>query len=277
MPRPGDLQKLISAIRDLLQAGFPVDSSVRRFAASMGKEATPAFFKCLLTEDEEDDAASLMELLFSPSEEMQMLLEPLLDKARFDGMDEAALIGELMENPPLTRIIFSEVDALMLPLPPAVIPTFLSRLRITRHLSPRLNAVIDSETDLPERFLFKVRLRNSHDIRLDAEIQFLCLFFQKIRGTSVDPIAAFNLLLSFLEAYPDEADYRSALIRAREKYSDIMTRAEHFEQRLQRFNMETLMLQGDRPPVMGVFEAYERKRGIEFLLDRIYGTGWAAT
>jgi hypothetical protein len=156
-------------------------------------------------------------------------------------------------------------------IPSGAISAFVYRLHIGRNLSPRLIAVIDSKTMPKTQPLLKVRLRNSALTQTTSEIDFLCRFFEKRKETSAGFFSAFDFLVSFLGECRNETDYRPALIRMRQRYEQLVDRAVQFESRLAGSNMETLMLQGDRPPVISAAEAREKIDRIVMLLDALYG------
>jgi hypothetical protein len=92
-----------------------------------------------------------------------------------------------------------------------------------------------------------------------------------VKESSAGFFSTFDFLISFLGECRNETDYRPALIRMRQKYEQLEDRAVQFESRLARSNMETLMLQGDRPPVISGAEAREKIDRIVMLLDALYG------
>jgi hypothetical protein len=264
--------QLIDEIEDIFSAGIPIDSGVLRFISAMGEAPTPAFFARVFTDEGDSEAESLIELIFFPDEQIQIRLEPLLEAACFDAADEAVLIDTLTDRCPQALLHLSgKTLPVKVTVPSGAISAFVHRLHIGRKLSPRLIATIDSKTIPKTQPLLKVRLRNSVLTQTPSEIDFLCLFFEKMKEASADFFSTFDFLVSFLGECRNETDYRPALIRMRQKYELLADRAVQFESRLARSNMETLMLQGDRPSAMSVAEARERIARIDMLLHTLYG------
>lgn len=265
-------RQLIDEIEGIFSAGISIESGVLRFISAMGEIPSPAFFVRVLTDEGNYETESLIELVFFPDEVMQIRLEPLLEAACFNAADEAILIEALKERCPRALIhLYREAEPMSVTVPPCAITSFVHRLHIKRKLSPRLIAAIDSKTIPQTQPLLKVRLRNSALAQTTSEIDFLCLFLEKMKETSAGFFSTFEFLISFLGECRNETDYRLVLTRMRQKYEQIGNRAAQFESRLARSNMETLMLQGDRPPVMSAVEAREKIDRIDRVLDTLYG------
>ncbi|MFH0726985.1 MAG: hypothetical protein V2B19_11670 [Pseudomonadota bacterium] len=265
-------RQLIDEIEGLFSAGISIDSGVLRFVTAMGEVPSADFFARILTEEGDCETESLIELIFFPDEKMQIRLEPLLEAACFDAADETILIEALMNRCPQAKIhLGGEAGQMKVTLPAGAISSFVYRLHIGRNLSPRLIAAIDSKTMPKTKPLLKIRLRNSGLTHTTSEIDFLCHFFEKMKETSAGFFSTFDFLISFLGECRNETDYRSALNRVRQKYERLGDRATQFETRLSGSNMETLMLQGDRPPVMSAAEAREKIVRIDTLLNALYG------
>jgi hypothetical protein len=226
----------------------------------------------VLTDEGDCEAESLIALIFSPDEAMQGQLEVLLEAERFDAADENAAIETLTNRHPEARLYFSwDTDPIRVRVPPGAISAFVSRLHIQKRLSPRLIAAIASQSTWQTQTLLKVWLRNSTLMQTASEIDFLSLFFKKMKETSAEFFPCFDFLLTFLGECPNETDYRAALTRMREHCEQQADRAAQFEARLSKSNMETLMLLGDRPPIMGAAQAGEKIERIDTLLHALYG------
>lgn len=265
-------RRLIDEIEAIFVAGIPIDSGVLRFITAMGETPSPAFFARVLTDEGDCETESLIALIFSPDEAMQGQLEALLEAERFDAADEKAVIETLTNRHPEARLYLSwETEPIRVNVPPGAISAFVSRLHIGRKLSPRLIAAIASQSTWQTQTLLKVWLRNSALSQTTSGIDFLCLFFERMKETSADFFPCFDFLLAFLGECPNETDYRAALIRMRQHHEQQGDRAAQFEIRLAKSNMETLMLQGDRPPVIGATQASEKIESIDTLLQVLYG------
>jgi hypothetical protein len=265
-------RRLIDEIEAIFIAGIPIDSGVLRFVSTMGETPSHAFFARILTDGGDCEAESLIALIFSPDEAMQGQLEALLETEHFDATDEKSVIEMLTNRHPEARLFLSwETEPVRVSVPSGAISAFVSRLHIERKLSPRLIAAIESQSSWQTQTLLKVWLRNNDLSQTASEIDFLCLFFKKMKETSADFFPCFDFLLAFLGECPNETDYQAALIRVRQHYEQLADRARQFEVRLSKSNMETLMLLGDRPPVMGAAHAREKIESIDTLLHALYG------
>jgi hypothetical protein len=271
MQLPPKYRRLTDEIEGVFATGIPIDTGVLRFITAMGEAPSPAFFARVLTDEGDCEMESLIELIFSPDEAMQGRLEALLEAECFNAADETAVIEMLAARRPQARLLlFGEGEAMNVTVPSGAVSAFVSRLHIGRNLSPRLIAAIDSERTPQTKTLLRVRLRNNALSQTDSEIDFLSLFFERVKETSADFFPCFDFLLAFLGECRNETDYRSALIRMRQNYGQQRDRAVQFESRLAKSNMETLMLQGDRPPVMSAAEAREKIERIDTLLYALY-------
>lgn len=265
-------RRLADEIEGIFAVGIPIGPGVLRFITAIGQEPSPAFFARVFSDEADCEIESLIELIFSPDEAMQMHLEVLLEEGCFDAADETAIIKTLTgRRPRALLLLFSEAAPIGVPVPSGAIHSFVSRFHIGKKLDPRLIAAVDFLSAPQTKTLLKVRLRNRALVQTDSEIDFLCLFLERMPESSPDFYSSFDFLLSVIGECRNETDYRSALLRMRQKYERQKDRAEQFEHRLARSNMETIMLQGDRPPVLSAAEAKEKINRIDMLLLSLYG------
>lgn len=130
-------RQLIDAIEGIFSAGISIDSGVLRFVAAMGEASSPAFFARVFTEEGDCETESLIELIFFPSEAMQIRLEPLLEAACFNAADETVLIEALMNRCPQAQLhLGGDAGQMRVTLPSGAISAFVYRLHIGRNLSP---------------------------------------------------------------------------------------------------------------------------------------------
>jgi hypothetical protein len=258
--------RLADEIRRLLDQGIILDEDVVQFINSTFSSPTVSELEDILADDTNIEKDSLLELLFFPDAAMQLQLEPLLEQSRLRREDENRVAEALARKPlPVTLHFPEHKEALTVELPAAVAPAFISRLRISKRLDPRLREAIDKHVAADAGDCCKVKIRNSRFAPGENAIQFLCAFFEKIGAQSYDFYDCLDFAVLFLDEIQPDTDIYQGLMAKKRFYLRSLQIASQLERQLQKHNLETLISQGKR--VIGVDPADARKKMLT--IDRI--------
>lgn len=258
--------RLADEIRKILGQGITLDDDAIHFIDSTFSNPTISELETILNDDTDCEKDSLMELLFFPGESVQLQLEQLLDDLQLCREDEDILRDSLCRTPlPVTIRFPEDRGSFNLDLSEVVACGFISRLRISKHLNPRIREAIDSHVAAADTNRCKVKLRNSQFSPGENAIHFLCDFFEKIGPQSHDLNDCLDFALLFLDELKNDTDIYSALMAKKRFFLRSLQIARQLETQLQKNNLETLLSQGKR--VIVVDQAAARKNML--IIDRI--------
>ena len=166
----------------------------------MGWDLSEASFSAQTSDEADCEAASLLALIFSsPSEEIQLRMEPHLTAGDFDDANESAIVQALLESNPMTRLLVHGLNTpIVTPVPEDAVALFVSGLHITRKIPARLCEVIDRRVDSETGTRLRVILRNNRLKPSGAQCDFLSRFLKKSSPDSPDffPPVSFCALFS---------------------------------------------------------------------------------
>ena len=248
---------MANRIKTILIHGVTADENIKKYIASAFSDPDPEALQEILYDEADNDRDSLIDLIFTPDETVQCQLEAQIETETFNSCDEKHLCRLIAMDKPESYLIFPEDRiTIKLPLTPAIIAAYVSRLKITHRLPLKLIAVINQRFDRETVLPVKVKLRNSGMRFTLEQIDFLSAFFN-----ALSPAKKFlhylNFVIPFLESLPANKTVEMALQAQREQYLNNIDLATRFEIMLKKSNMETLMLQGIRTPHISKAETIE--------------------
>ena len=265
-------QPLLSPVTAALEAGGQISADVLDYIASALFEPDPDRLAAFLSDDSDSERDSLLDLIFYPDQALQLTLEPLLAAADCSAADEAALGDRLMDT---------AIDALVrLPdgrplvsvrLPDFIKSQFLARLNITGQLNPDVAAAIASGVPEALQLPVTVRLRNAAIDLTDNQCRFLCRLFMRLTDRGPGVMACLEVVLPLLTADPTDSHAYDLLAERKRGLFRSFQQARRFEKLLRRTNMETLMLQGIRPPAASAEDLQRQMRLIDRICLQTYG------
>lgn len=265
-------QPLLAPVTAALEAGGQISAEVIDYIASALFDPDPARLAAFLSDDSDSERDSLLDLIFYPDQALQLTLEPLLAAAGCRAADETAL-GD--------RLVDLSIDALVrLPdgcplvtvrLPDFIKLQFLARLNITWQQNPEVAAAIASGVPQALQLPVTVRLRNVAFDFTDNHRRFLCRFFAHLTDRGPDVMDGLELLLPLLTADPADSHGYDLLAERKRCLFRSFQQVRRFEDLLRRSNMETLMLQGVRPPADSGDDLQHQMRLIDQICLQTYG------
>jgi hypothetical protein len=270
---PQDKCELIAdEIKKILSTGIDLSDDVVHYIDSTFSNPTIEELQTILADDANCEKDSLMELLFFPDESIQVQLEHMLEQCRPQKEDEDKIIACLCRDP-LTVTFHFEGDrgTLKLPIPEDVIRQFLVRLKISKHLEASLAESIHNYGDLPNTSRFKVKIRNSRFSPSDSKTGFLCRFFEKIGSRSHDIFECLDFVLEFLDEIKKDTDIFPALMARKKFYFISLQKGQKMDSRLEKHNIETLLMQGERVALIDKVDARKKMQIIDRISRAVFG------
>ncbi len=257
---------LADEIKKILSSGIDLSDDVVHYIDSTFSNPTVKELESILADDSNCEKDSLMELLFFPDESMQIQLEATLERHGPQNQDENKILAYLCRNPLQVTFRFEDDrGTIKLQIPEDVTRQFLVRLKISKHLDAKLIESIINYGEDKNCNRFKVKIRNSRFSPSDEKTGFLCSFFDKIGSQSNDIFECLEFALGFLDEIKKDGDIYQAMMAKKKSYFISLQKAKKLNGRLEKYNIETLMAQGER--VVLIDQADVRKKmGI---IDRI--------
>ena len=262
---------LVDEISTLLQEGIQLDSEVLSYIDSTLSYPTSAQIETVLNDPDHGERDALIELIFFPDEIMRLRIENLLEQFRYLDHEEEKIIQLLQSRKPVALIrLYDDRSPISLPLPSESVKPLIRRLRITVQLPGkiigRINRILP---DLPGRAV-KVRLRCTRIPLNDSQCKFITDFMQAFARDDA-LIACFDFALQFLEEIAETDDYYSALVCKRRSLVRNIKKMEEFRSRLEKENMETLVMRGERIPVIDITESQKQIAMIDQICIMMFG------
>lgn len=238
------LTDLADWVRRTLQRDIHLDAGLLACLESTFGRPDPEF---LLADPHASEAASFLELLFSPDLRVRQNYESQWGHLCFAEEDLRALL-EGLDRPPVMATLHAAhgSEPLHLEVPADALAAFVQRLNMTWRPPPELDRTLKTRLDDPHRSRVRSTLRHSRVAWQPHRVQLIDLFLSKMSPTA----DGFESDLSFLctligELGPGQAPF-DFLMGKKLFYFQALCKAEDFERRLRAGNMETLMLQGGR-------------------------------
>jgi hypothetical protein len=240
------LTDLADWVRCTMQGAIHLDAVLQSYLESTFGSAEP---DALLADPHTSEAASFLELLFSPDLDVRQDYESRWGHLRFAREDLRALL-EGLERPPVVATIYAHAGVRSKPLrlvvPTDTLAVFVQRLNITWQPPAELDLALMTRLDDPHRTRVRSTLRHSRVAWRPHRALLIDLFLSKMTPAA----DGFESDLAFLCTLMDEFGQDQApfdfLMDKKRFYFQALCKAQAFEKRLRAGNMEVLMLQGAR-------------------------------
>lgn len=264
--------RLADEICTLLQAGIQLGSEALSYIDSTLSNPTSDQIEAVLNDPDHCERDTLIELIFFPDETVQLHIEDLLECGQYEDQDEQELVRLLLGLSFEALIRFSDGRTdIRLPLPPEAIEPFVARLRITVHLPEKIIEQIDRELPEKRRGPVKVRLRNARVLLNKNQRGFLTDLLPAL-ATDDQLLPCVDFALQFLEEADEENDFSTMLVEKRRTLVRNIKKMERFRSLLHRENMETLVMRGERIPLIDIADAQKKIAMIDKISLLMYGT-----
>jgi hypothetical protein len=148
---------------------------------------------------------------------------------------------------------------------------FVTRLKISKHLDAGLIECIHNYGDAQNTNRLKVKIRNSRYSPSDSKTQFLGRFFDKIGAGSNDIFECLDFLLGFLDEIKEDDDVYQALMAKKRFYFISLQKAQKMQARIEKHNIETLLMQGERVVLIDQADARRKMQIIDRISRAVFG------
>ena len=285
---PRRCRLLANVLRDYLTQGIRLSPETLGFLDSTVSVTDAAGLSVLLSDSENSEADSLLELIFYPDLPMQGRVEDLLLTHRFTRKDPPIVVDCLSDPPLCARLTFPDDRGAMVYRPtPAVLTPMVDRLHISRRIARPILAAC-RRFDPQVALNIRIQVRNAPRPPANHVAEFIARFLDNADLDTAEMLACLGTALELTETLADVNVYPE-LIRIRHDLAEALDRADRMARSASGQNMETLMLKGVRPPHINRAEAKEKIGRIDrlcrFGFDRVdhdagarsaEDLGWAA-
>jgi hypothetical protein len=265
-------EMLGDAIKAIFDRGINLSDDVVHYIDSTFSNPTIDELQAILADESNCESDTLMDLLFFPDESCQIRLEEILERYRPKTEDEDKLVAYLCRDPLQATFRFKDDRVtLKLQIPADVIRPFVTRLKISKHLDAGLLESIHNYGDERNTSRFKVKIRNSRFSPSDSKKEFLRRFFDKIGAGSNDIFECLDFILGFLDEIKADDDVYRSLIAKKRFYFISLQKAQKMEARIEKHNIETLLMQGERVVLIDQVDARKKMQIIDRISRAVFG------
>ncbi|MBL0717063.1 MAG: hypothetical protein JJV89_03335 [Desulfosarcina sp.] len=170
---------LTKEIVSLLTKGIDLTPDVIHYIDSTLGQPSLQELESVITDKNNCERDSLLELIFYPDEKIQIQLEYILESNSFTREDIQKVGEHLSILNPKTLLLFPDGETfLKMPVPGSVINNFVGRLNIFRKTDFRILEAVDIGVRARDKKLVKVKLRNRRFGETDNKVNFFCKFFK---------------------------------------------------------------------------------------------------
>jgi hypothetical protein len=227
--------------------GLDLPETTVRFIDSTFSHPSPAELGAIIADDADPERDSLLALLFSPDEPLQIELESRLN--RLQGETAAAEeVVACLETAPLT-VKFGFPDGrgvLEAALTPPLARRMIDGLRIDRALPAGVDEAIEAAAPGRSGNRLRVMLRNARFDFTPPRNEFLCALIPKLDIRDEDGRACFAFALELLAESGASAEVCTTLAARRKWLARALHQGRRLREQLAQSNFETLLSQGQR-------------------------------
>jgi hypothetical protein len=277
MPETSAAARIAADLRAMLTRGLVLSAATLHFIDSTFAHPSAAELGALIADDNVPERDSLLELLFSPDEALQIALEERLD----------------LRQGALPRV--DEVLAHLAAVPLAVefrFPDGRGRFEVamTAPLARRLVRGLGIDRELPERVAeaiaargagagatrLRVMIRNARFAFTPAASEFLCALVATLDPDDEEDRSCLAFAMEILAETGASADVFAALAARKQWLSRALQHGRRLREQLARSNLETLLSQGQR--LTWVDEALARRQmdHVDRIGRAVFGRGLPA-
>lgn len=273
---------LVKRITNILEEGIGVTGEVAHFIETTFGPLTAAALAQILSDTENIEAESLVELLLYPDEAIQVAMEPLLEKDQYTDKDIDAVIALLTSTPMCITLRVPDAaegctGEIVINVTASVLNTLIKRLNITRWIDPRVAGILAHRlADKSEILKARVKLRNARFAFTETATGFLCELIEQTHKTPAFFRQAFTFMVDFLDETDPRADLYSALVEKKYGLRRMIRQAMTTEKALQENPPEVIMLRGDPIFCINVDDTRSRMELIDRVCMLVFGAADAS-
>jgi hypothetical protein len=257
---------LIAEIEAFFQEGIVLNDDICHFIRSTFSDPTFSELTSMVNDASNAEVDSLLELIFSPDEALQIRVEDILSKEWFQEKDANDLVTYFAAKEPLANVFISGYEEpLVIKMPGLYADMLVSHLRIVKKVDQRLTEAIERHIHKKDQRLIRVRLRNSGFTESKNKIDFLCELFTQYDEENVFYLKSFDFILQFFTEIQPDSKIGYSLFKKKKNYDEKIRQAVKYEEQLKKSNMETMMMQGKRNQCINIIDLQEKIDIINYL------------
>jgi hypothetical protein len=266
MATPQALSQLAGVLADCMAQGLFLSADTLFFLSSTYGITSAQELENSLGDRNLDDREVILELIFFPNRQLRLLIEPLLEKARFGTEDESKIAGLLHQLRTKARFIFPDNAPVVLDdIPPFILEHHVKRLYIANTPHPDICRALQTHLLGAVALSSMAALRCRQITLSDRKVRFLCAFIEKAAAQTDTFEAHFDLTVTLVDRISDYCSIADGLADHRKQLVCRLKRVREFEEKRDRYGMEYLLL--SRYPVPT--ESQEGLREKIRMLDQI--------
>lgn len=235
-------------IRDILARGADLSPEVMRFIDSTFSDPSAAELAVILGSDADSERDSLLELLFSPDESIQLELEEFLVTKGSRGLKEEGRVVERICRPPLTAAfrLPENRGVVNVAVTPRLARRFVYQLKIDRLIPESVAADIESRLTGRDRLRLRVLLRGARFDFSPSNTDFLCRLIGQLGFADDGGWESFAFALEMLAGADSAADIGRLLEERKKLLVKALHHSRQLREQLAAANIETLLSRGQR-------------------------------
>jgi hypothetical protein len=238
---------IADTLREILARGLDLSSGTLRFIDSTFSQPSAAELAEILRDETAAERDSLLELLFSPDEALQIELEPQLTLPDGGGAAEEEVAARLAAAAPTVTFRFPDGRGeLAAALTEALACRLVRGLGIGRKLPASAAEAIEAVVPEHWRRYVRVGLRNARFDFTPPRTEFLCALIAKLDFQGDDGRQCFAFALELLAELGASGDIWELLAARKKWLSQALHHGRRLREHLSRSNIETLLSQGQR-------------------------------
>ena len=234
-------------IKDILAAGMDLSPAAMRFIDSTFAEPLAVELAAILNAESDSERDSLIELLLSPDEAVQLELEELLNESAPFEMDSEAMVAIL--SCPTLSVEFRLPEnrgAIHLAMTPDHIRRFLHPLHMDRSIPMPIAAAVEARLNPRDRLRLRVLLRGARFDFNPSVNDFLSRLIERLDWEDSNSWESFDFALELLAGIEPAADISRTLAEWKLLLLKGLDHAQRQREWLEAANIETLLSRGQR-------------------------------
>jgi len=248
-------RELAFRIAGILEKGLILNDRVLHFMDTTFGSFLPENMEEVIQDEDSCERDSLLELIFFPDESIQVQIEDILCAEDYTENDEAGIVDSLVSRIQSVELCFPEsLGKLKIAFSRESAMRFLSRLKISSTPDKELIRSVKKGVDPKWVGLVLVKIRNAATPRTDNVIDFLSRFFWKIDSDRPDFLDCLVYILDFSQGLGEESDIFQSLMERKKRCIQAVKKAAEYEKQLARYNMEIMIMRGERNPCINIDE-----------------------
>lgn len=248
MQRHDCCEQLAQQIQAWLTKGIHPEPEVRHYIDSTFAHPTRRELEIILNDPENCEQDALLELIYFPGQDIQILLENVIEDGHFRQDEEEVIFNMLMREKPVTTLYYLEDSPpVRLATPEHAARQFIARLNIHKQLDRDLLTAIHQHLPTDHQVLAKVMIRNARACQ-GSKAAFTKVFVLNMPPRLDNFFEYLEFVLHFLETSPADKHLKESLAHRKQQHHKNILKAEQFESQRQTRNVETMILQGIRIP-----------------------------